>query len=570
MTLSKHVDADKIEDKLLQRRERSHSRKHLEYLTEYSSEVRAPRREIPDKSSSGSLIVKYLEEELSLDGVPELNLATFVSTDVDEEPLKLIVRNLTKNLADNDEYPSLIELQSRCISILSSLWHAPKHFDHKSGKHVTNTIGTATTGSSEAILLAGLALKKNWQAKRQAEGKPTDKPNILMASCAQVALEKFARYFDVEARLIHVNESNNHLMDISKIKANIDENTIGIFVIAGSTFTGAFEPVEKISHILDEVQQERGLDIKIHVDGASGGFVAPFVYPHFKWDFDVDRVVSINTSGHKYGLTTAGLGWVIWKHEKLLPDSLRFKLDYLGGIEETFTLNFSRPGFNVIHQYYNLLTYGREGYANIFNSCLRNARLLSNFLLETKYFDVLSVIHQKLDTSAKSEIYTRGFDTAYTIPDALANEDYMPGLPVVSFRFSKSFREKYPFIPQSILSLLLKNRGFIVPNYKLPPDEEEKEVLRVVVRQSLSLNLLEKLMNEITRVVEILIDATENIDVVTLDGKRSLGERKNVVHNVLLSIASGGAEADKQTKHKTLNENNEFHKKPTKSYRGTC
>lgn len=568
MVLSKHIDALRLESQILKKTPQAQLRKEA-FIDAYDSHKNIPQFEIPQNSSNEQLIYKYLSQELALDGIPTLNLASFVNTYVDDTSARLIQDNLTKNLADNDEYPSLIDIQTRCISILSNLWHAPGKVDKVTGNRVTNSIGTATTGSSEAIMLAGLALKKRWQLKRKAEGKSTDNPNILMATCAQVALEKFACYFDVENRLIPVTEESGHLIDVSKIKENIDENTIGIFVIMGSTFTGSFEPVEEISKLLDEVEKERGLDIRIHVDGASGGFVAPFIFPHLKWDFAVPRVDSINTSGHKFGLTSVGLGWVIWKDADLLPKELRFSLDYLGGVEETFGLNFSRPGFPVITQYYNFLSLGRQGYAKIFDGCMTNARLLSRFLEESKYFDVVSVIHHKLSDSEKKAQFTREVDDKkldsklYTI-----NEEFKPGLPVVAFRFSKEVRDKYPELPQELLSTLLRKRGYIIPNYHLPPSENDKEILRVVVRNSLSLNLLERLIQDITDATELLIKAADSIaDYVSTSGEHTDVENRERIHKLLAAIASGGVAEVKEEKHKKDNHQGSKNKK---SYRGTC
>ncbi|CAR66315.1 DEHA2F10450p [Debaryomyces hansenii CBS767] len=569
MTLSKHINAEDLESKLLKQTKKTVLDNHEEYIFKYSANATVPKYEIPEKSSNSELVYKYISEELSLDGIPTLNLASFVNTNIDDIPLRLASENITKNLADNDEYPSLIDIQGRCVTILSNLWNAPSTTDKESGKKVINSIGSATTGSSEAIMMAGLAMKKSWQARQKANGKSIAEPNILMASCAQVALEKFARYFDVENRIIHINEKSGHLIDTTKIKENIDENTIGIFVILGSTFTGAFEPVEEISKLLDEVEKERGIDVKIHVDGASGGFVAPFVYPHLKWDFSIDRVISINTSGHKFGLTSAGLGWIIWKDNKYLPDDVRFKLDYLGGVEETFTFNFSRPGFPVLFQYYNFLTLGREGYTKIFNSCIQNARLLSNFLEESGYFECLSVIHKGIDKERQAKIFTREHnDSSKHSKKAVVNEEYEPGLPVVAFRFSKEIREKYPDIPQSILSLLLRNKGYIIPNYKLSPDEQDIEILRVVVRDTLGLNLLDKLMNEIVSTIELLINATDTI--TNLSTKEQSSEKNEMIYSMLLSIASNGGEDLKEIKQQILKDNNEQHRKHAKSYRGTC
>lgn len=567
MTLSHHINALKLESKLLSQAKKTVLNHHEQYIFKYSSNVEVPQYEIPAQSSDGALVYKYIKEGLALDGIPSLNLASFVNTEADDIPLRLITENIVKNLADNDEYPSLIEYQQRCVNILSNLWSAPKGSDG-----VPHTVGTATTGSSEAIMLAGLALKKSWQERKKAEGKSTENPNILMASVAQVALEKFARYFDVENRIIPVTEASNHLIDVSEIKKNIDENTIGIFVIMGSTFTGAFEPVEQISKLLDEVQEETGHDVKIHVDGASGGFVAPFIYPHLKWDFSVDRVVSINTSGHKFGLTTAGLGWVVWKSAEYLPESLRFKLDYLGGVEETFGLNFSRPGFPVLHQYYNFLALGREGYTKIFNSCLQNARLLSNFLEKSTYFECLSVIHKPVDAEQKKKIYTLPHDNAIKhATKELSNEEYLPGLPVVAFRFSAEFRKKYPDLPQSMISLLLRNKQFIVPNYHLTPNEQDKEILRVVVRDSLTLNILEKLMTDLVEATELLIRAHDSV-VELLESKHAstLEEKKELIYKVLLSITSNGTEDIRSEQRKTEDKPGVGHHKHKRSYRGAC
>ncbi|RLV87293.1 Glutamate decarboxylase [Meyerozyma sp. JA9] len=562
MTLSKHFDVEEITHRFLNKTPKTHISKDQHFLSAYDSNQVIPKYSIPENSTDADLVYKYLSEELTLDGTPTLNLASFVTTSITDTPKRLAVENLTKNLADNDEYPSLIEFQNRCISILSNLWHAPTTPHPETGVSVPTTIGAATTGSSEAIMLGGLALKKSWQLRQKAAGKSTENPNIIMASCAQVALEKFARYFDVEDRIVPISKESHHVIDVSKIKENIDENTIGIFVILGSTFNGAFEPVEEISKLLDEVEKEKGLDIKIHVDGASGAFVAPFLFPNLKWDFAVDRVVSINTSGHKFGLTSAGLGWVIWRDAKQLPENLRFKLDYLGGVEETFGLNFSRPGFQVVHQYYNLLHLGRDGYTKIFESCQQNARLLANVLEKSNYYDVVSVIHKRADSKRQQELYTlKGTHSK--------NEDYEPGLPVIAFKLKDEIREKYPELPQSIISLLLRNKGFIVPNYHFPANEQNVEILRVVVKESLSLNLLDKLMTDIIDSTELLLNAcTTAREIVKHHGSEK--EQHALIYEILLSIASGGVEEVKAAQHAAYDKEGTGHRKHKKSYRGAC
>ncbi|KAI5963660.1 GAD1 [Candida pseudojiufengensis] len=563
MVLSKHLSPYDLEYTVL----KDIPKINLEpdqFSDAYESQKLIPRFEIPFKSSDQHLIYKYINQELTLDGSPTLNLASFVNTYVDDIQTRLAAENLTKNLADNDEYPSLIDIQNRCITMLSNLWHAPHTIDKVTGEKIVNSLGTATTGSSEAIMLAGLALKKRWQEKRKKEGKSTENPNILMATCAQVALEKFAVYFDVENRLIPINESSGHLIDTTKIKENVDENTIGIFVIVGSTFTGAFEPVDEISKILDEVEKEKGLDIRIHVDGASGAFVAPFSFPNLKWDFSIDRVDSINTSGHKFGMTSVGLGWVIWKHEELLPKQLRFSLDYLGGVEETFGLNFSRPGFPVILQYYNFLTLGKTGYAKIFDGCLSNARLLSDYLIKTKYFEVLSVIHEPISEEESKKIYIK--PSHHDLSDVWTiNQKFKPGLPVVAFRFSKEFRTKYPEVPQELFSSLLRKRGFIVPNYHLPPDQTDIEILRVVVRNSLGMSLLEKLTHDSTEIIELLAKAADTVRSIISSSNDE--QNKQDIHRLLLAIATGGTAEIRKEQKETHNKDAGLDKK---SYRGTC
>ena len=279
---------------------------------------------------------------------------------MEREAEALMIENISKNMSDADEYPAMMDMHARCISIIAHLWGVQKG---------EKAIGSATTGSSEAIHLGGLAMKRRWQEKRMAEGKDTSKPNIIMGANAQVALEKvgnrhlvrrvvannlkFARYFEVEARILPVSEDSSYRLDPELVKENIDENTIGVFVILGSTYTGHYEPVEEIHGILDAYEKETGNDIPIHVDAASGGFIAPFTNAKAgtKWNFELPRVKSINTSGHKFGLVYAGVGWIIWRDESYLPKHLVFELHYLGGTEESYTLNFSRPGAQIIAQY---------------------------------------------------------------------------------------------------------------------------------------------------------------------------------------------------------------------------
>lgn len=547
MTLSKHISSEKLLASIQNKSPgtsgdyRTASSVEHRAVNPYSSNYSTqpiPKFRLPEEGSNPDTSYQLIKDDLELDGKPSLNLASFVNTYIDPYAEKLAVENINKNLADNDEYPALISLHERCVSILSHLWNVPEG---------NTAVGTATTGSSEAIHLGGLALKRRWEARQKAAGRPYDKPNIIMGANAQVALEKFARYFDVEPRIIPVNKESSYCLDLSKIKEELDENTIGIYVILGSTYTGHFENVQGVSDILDQYERETGLDISIHVDGASGALLAPFVHPNHMWDFRLNRVNSINTSGHKFGLTTAGLGWVLWKDAKYLPESLIFILKYLGGDEKSYTLNFSRPGYPVIHQYYNFITLGHSGYRRVHNSSLVNARLLSNFLEATGYFECVSDIHRP-----KGQLTFDG-SVQDVSPDA-DPESFNPGLPVVAFKFTEEFKKKYPQIPQEAVATLLRVKGYIIPNYPLPPSSSNIEVLRVVVRYTLTVDILDRLMEDIVSVVERLILALEKVAE-----QEATGDRSNAIRDAVLTLVSSPSieheeEVEWETEDNTLNQ----------------
>ncbi|KAJ3785794.1 glutamate decarboxylase [Lentinula aff. detonsa] len=472
MSLSRHIDAEEVIQKSkdaphTQAYRQTHERRSVHQSWSRDEDAQGvPKYSMPEVGIPSKAAYQLLHDETQLDGNPLLNLAS------------LIMENINKNQVDMDEYPAATIIHNRCISMIASLWKAPS---------VGKVIGTSTAGSSEAIMLGGLAMKKRWQEARKAAGKDHYQPNIVFGSNAQVALEKFARYFDVECRLVPVKASNNYVMDPKDAIQFIDENTIGVMVILGSTYTGHFENVAEMSDLLDELQEKTGLDIPIHVDGASGAFVAPFVYPSLKWGFDIPRVVSINTSGHKFGLVYAGIGWVLWRDESFLNKDLVFELHYLGSVEYSFTLNFSKPASPIIAQMFNFLNLGFEGYRKIAIKDLRNARLLSR-ALENTYFKILSNIHRVLPGRDEDD----------------DPESYEPGLPVVSFKLSDDFKEKYPHVQQVWIQSMLRTKGWIVPNYNGPEGEKDTEMLRVVVRETLSEDLTERLIADI-------IDTTESM-----------------------------------------------------------
>jgi glutamate decarboxylase len=408
---------------------------------------------IPDGSMLPATAYRIVRDETMLDGNARLNLATFVGTWMDEDADKLYADSFDKNMIDKDEYPATASIEEYCWRILADLWNAPNRAD---------VIGTSTIGSSEACMLGGLALKRRWQHARRAAGKDTDRPNLIMSSAVQVCWEKFCNYFDVEMRLVPTTDEHP-LMDGTGLDELIDERTIGVVVLMGVTYTGAYEPVAKIAAQLDALQARTGLDIPIHVDGASGAMVAPFLQPDVEWDFRLERVQSINTSGHKFGLVYPGVGWVVWRSVAALPDDLVFKVSYLGGEMPTFALNFSRPGAQVLLQYYRFLRLGRTGYTTIQQASQDVARYLSHGVSELDAF----------------ELVTDGSD-----------------IPVFAWRLTPGHTENWTLYH---LSERLRIRGWLVPAYPLSGEQANQTVMRIVCRNGLSRDLAEDLMADIRK-----------------------------------------------------------------------
>lgn len=420
---------------------------------------------------------QIIHDELQLDGNPRLNLASFVTTWMEPECDKLMIESMNKNYVDMDEYPITTELQNRCVNIIAHLLNAPMASN-------TQAIGVGTVGSSEAIMLAGLAFKKKWQNKRNAQGKPCDKPNIVTGANVQVCWEKFARYFDVELKEVKLSEGY-YVMDPKKAVEMVDENTICVAAILGSTLTGEFEDVKLLNDLLAEKNMKTGWDTPIHVDAASGGFVAPFLYPELEWDFRLPLVKSINVSGHKYGLVYAGIGWVIWRSKDDLPEELIFHINYLGADQPTFTLNFSKGSSQVVAQYYQFLRMGFEGYKRVIKNCMENAKHLQDNLKQTGRFDIIS----------KEK-----------------------GLPLVAF----GFKDKNKSLAFD-LSKALRHYGWIVPAYTMPANVEHIAVLRVVVREDLGRQLVENLISHINRALLELNETPSTVPKIlfTLEVKES-------------------------------------------------
>ena len=397
---------------------------------------------------------QLVHDELMLDGNARLNLATFVTTWMEPQAGRLMAECAEKNMIDKDEYPQTAELERRCVAILAHLWHAP---DPEA------TVGCSTTGSSEACMLGGMALKRRWAQRREAAGEATGRPNLVMGINVQVCWEKFCNYWEVEARQVPMEGDRFHLSPEEAV-ALCDENTIGVVAVLGSTFDGSYEPVHDLAVALDDLQARTGLDVPIHVDAASGGMVAPFIDPDLPWDFRLPRVASINTSGHKYGLVYPGVGWALWRYDGALPKELVFDVNYLGGNMPTFSLNFSRPGAEVVAQYYMFLRLGFAGYAAVQEAARDVATTLSARIAELGPFDLLT---------HGDELPVFAFTTK---PDVTAFD---------VFDVSRRLRE----------------RGWLVPAYTFPAHREDLSVLRVVIRNGFSHDLAALLLTDIERLL---------------------------------------------------------------------
>lgn len=436
----------------------SHKQDHEKYLNPGAKSraniKRIPRFELPESMMDAEIAYRICHDEMELDHNPLLNLASFVTTQMDEHADRLIKENLNKNYVDHKEYPQLEVIQERCVNIIANLFNAPDNEE---------ALGVVTIGSSEAVMLAGLSMKRRWQQERRQS--PLDKPNMVMGAEVQVVWEKFCNYFEVEARYVPVSK-DQYIMTPEDMMKHVDHNTIGVMGILGTTYTGQYEPIKEICAALDKYQEDTGIDIPVHVDAASGGFVAPFLSPDLEWDFRLPRVVSINTSGHKYGLVYPGVGWAIWRHKKYIPDDLVFHLNYLGADQITFTLNFSRGGSHILAQYYNFLRLGFEGYKGIMT-------YLTELSLEFRH-GLKKLLGEHVEF--------------LSTPDAV---------PLVTWRFHNE--TKYTSFD---ISGELEKKGWVVPAYTMPANIEDMNVMRVVFREGFNQDLVHALLGDIKEIIE--------------------------------------------------------------------
>jgi glutamate decarboxylase len=416
-----------------------------------------PALRMPDECMDAAAAYRFIHDELMLDGSSRLNLATFVTTWMDPEAEKLMAETFDKNMIDKDEYPATAAIEQRCVCMVADLFHAEDLRDDDPA----SAIGVSTVGSSEAVMLAGLAMSWRWRAKVGKDWKGRT-PNLVMGANVQVVWEKFCRYFDVEPIYLPMEEGR-YVITPEQVLSAVNEDTIGVVAILGTTYTGELEPIAEICTALDKLAADGGVDVPVHVDAASGGFVVPFLHPDVVWDFRLPRVVSINVSGHKYGLTYPGIGFVVWRSAEYLPEDLVFRVNYLGGDMPTFTLNFSKGGNQVIGQYYNFLRLGRSGYAQVMSCLSTTARWLGDQLGESEHFEIIS------DGSA---------------------------IPVVSFRLSGD-----PGYTEFDVSHALRSFGWQVPAYTMPDNASDVVVLRIVVREGFSADLARMLRDDLITVL---------------------------------------------------------------------
>jgi glutamate decarboxylase len=418
----------------------------------------APDREFPQSGMSALDAMRLVDEELALEGDPQRNLATFVTTWMEPEAQRIVAENLYRNFIDHAEYPISAEIEQRCIRMLADLYHAPGE-----------TTGARTQGSSEAIMLGALSMKWKWKQRREAESKSVEKPNLIFGGDVHVVWDKFCRYFDVEPRTVPLADGK-YVIGPEDVEPKIDENTIGVAAVLGTTFTGHADDIGGINDLLVGLKGDRGLDVPLHVDAASGGFVWPFLYPHSEWDFRLEQVRSINVSGHKFGLVYPGIGWLVFREKADLAEELVFYENYLGKTDATFTLNFSTGASMVLAQYYNFVRYGREGYVYVIEAMQKNARALAEALKKTGDFELIG--------------------------------DGEEQLPLVAFQLAgeKNYDEF------DLSWQLSAERGWMLPAYTLPPNAEDVKVLRALVKQTLSREQIDRLAADIEEACRILAE----------------------------------------------------------------
>jgi glutamate decarboxylase len=412
-----------------------------------------PKYRFPPGETRPEDAFQLVTDEMLLDGNSRQNLATFCQTWEEPQVHRLMDLAIDKNMIDKDEYPQTAEIERRCVHMMADLWNAPE---------AANTVGASAIGSSEACMLGGLAAKWRWRAKRRDAGKSTDRPNMVCGP-VQVVWHKFARYWDIEMREVPMAHGS-YAMNPEQVLERVDENTIFVVPTLGITYTGTYELVAEIAAALDRLQAETGLDVDIHVDAASGGFLAPFCAPDLVWDFRLPRVKSISTSGHKFGLAPLGVGWVVWRDAEELPGDLVFHVNYLGGDMPVFQINFSRSAGPVVAQYYDFIRLGREGYRRIHAACYATGQMLAKAIPTLGPFEIL------------------------------CDSDPMTSIPTVTWRIKEGQDPGYTLFD---LADRVRMRGWQVPAYTLTGTASDIPVQRILVRQGVSRDLAATLLDDL-------------------------------------------------------------------------
>ncbi len=425
----------------------------------------APTTTIPEEMTMPEIAYRMVKDEAMVETNPQLNLATFVTTYMDDHATRLMNEAIAINYIDQTEYPRVAVMASRCINIIANLWHSPEK-----SESMTGAVGI---GSSEACMLGGVAAWLRWRHRREKEGKPTDKPNLVISTGLQVVWEKFCKLWQIELRQVPLTREKRTLCTDDALKM-CDENTIAVVAIAGVTWTGLNDDVEALDKALDDYNKRTGYNIPIHVDAASGGFILPFVSPDTKWDFRLKWVASISTSGHKFGLVYPGLGWVVWRDKSYLPEEMSFSVNYLGAEVTQVGLNFSRPAAQILGQYYNFIRLGRKGYENVHRNSMEIARYC----------------HERIGAMPYFENYAK---------------EVVNPLFVWTMRADYDKSAKWTLYD---LQARLQQSGWMVPAYSMPKSIEDMVVMRIVVRQGMSRDMADMLLRDIE-------DAAKELDKLT-------------------------------------------------------
>ena len=431
--------------------------KYHDPYEEFNMEL--PDREFPQDSISATAAKAIVDSAMWTDANPMLNLSSFVTTFMEPEVRELMQEHIHINYVDHDMYPKTYAMEQKMVKWLHHLWNGPKDQE---------PYGAATVGSSEACMLAGLAHKWNWREKRKAEGKDASSPNMVTGGNVQIVWKKFMRYFDVEDHIIPL-KPGNYRLTAEHLDEHVDENTICVVAIAGQTFTGEDDEIQEIHDWLDQYEEKTGISIPLHIDGASGGFVNPFLYPDYEWDFRLPRVASINASGHKFGLVYPGIGWVVFREKALFNEGLIFYVNYLGGESPTATLNFSRNAAQIIAQAYKFLRHGREGYTRIMQQTVDNTEYLRDLLVDSGYFDIMNETQR---------------------------------IPVVAL----TLKDEVDKFNEFDISFKVREKGWVLSAYTMPPNAESITSLRIVVRPHLNRTVVKQLAADIVDACEYLTE----------------------------------------------------------------